>query len=29
VTKAALYGDDLDEQTRYAHEEIKGILSEG
>lgn len=28
VTKAALYGDDLDEQTRYAREEIKGILSE-
>lgn len=26
VTRAALRGNDLDEQTRYAHEEIADIL---
>lgn len=28
IEKAALYGNDLDEQTEYAHEEIAKILQE-
>ena len=29
ITEAALYGDDLEEQTKYAYDEIQEILMEG